>query len=66
VFWYESGLFFDKGIVNTEDRSHIFCPIFMKNGQKICNTDICAQFGNDSVRLKTWLPGGGAFFLIWL
>jgi hypothetical protein len=38
----------------------------MKLAQRICPNDILDEFKNGNLCLKTWLPRGRAFFLIWL
>ena len=46
-----------------DSRGHIYCPIFMKRGHKICPKDMLDEFVNDVCRLqKTWPPGGRGFF----
>ena len=45
---------------------HIYFPIFMKLGQKICPNDILDEFENGYVCMKNMAAKGRGIFLIWL
>ena len=53
-------------LVNTVDRSHIFCPIFMKLDQNMCTNNILDKFENGSgsgVSLSIATVANGSCFL---